>query len=338
MQAPDPIAFTLFGIDIRWYGLLIGLAFMIGVLISYKRAPILGLNPDHVLDFCIFMIPASIIGARIYYIIFEWDMYAGNIRAMLDIRSGGLAIHGGLIFGIITAVLVCRYHKMNIWDLLDLIFPVVALGQAIGRWGNFFNSEAHGGPTDLPWAILVDGEYVHPTFLYESIWCLLLFYFLMYMTNHRSFSGQITLLYGLLYSLERFFVEGLRTDSLMIGQFRQAQVLSFCVFFFCLFGLLFMRKRKAKAALAEADAAASEGDAAVSETDASVTEGDAATGTDAIETTAAAPEKAAEVTETEAAEVVAAETEEAKETVETEATEVAETEAEETAPTTQTEA
>ena len=120
--------------------------------------------------------------------------------------------------------------KVNILDLLDLIFPEVALGQAIGRWGNFFNSEAHGGPTDLPWAIEVDGEMVHPTFLYESIWCLLLFIFLIWFSKRTSFKGQIVCLYGMLYSVERFFVEGLRTDSLMIGPLRQAQVISIAIF------------------------------------------------------------------------------------------------------------
>ncbi len=246
MQAPNPIAFTILGFDVRWYGILIGIGFMLGILISYKRAPKLGIESDHVLDFCIFMIPLSIIGARAYYVIFEWSNYAGDIKKILDIRSGGLAIHGGLIVGIIVCIAVCKYHKIEVLNMLDLIFPQVALGQAIGRWGNFFNSEAHGGPTDLPWGIIVDGEKVHPTFLYESIWCFLLFFFLLYMTKRRKFTGQIALLYGMLYSLERFFVEALRTDSLMIGPFKQAQVLSGTLIVFCALVYIYLNKKAVK--------------------------------------------------------------------------------------------
>ena len=244
MQAPNPIAFTLFGLEVRWYGILIGLGFMLGILISYLRAPKMNIKPDHVLDFCIFMIPFSIIGARIYYVIFEWDYYAGDIKKMLDIRAGGLAIHGGLIVGIIVCILVCRYHKIKVFDMLDLMFPQVALGQAIGRWGNFFNSEAHGGPTDLPWGIMVDGVKVHPTFLYESIWCFLLFFFLLFVSRNKKFPGQIVLLYGILYSVERFFVESLRTDSLMIGPFKQAQVLSLFVIILCLSIYIFLNRNE----------------------------------------------------------------------------------------------
>ena len=234
MSAPNPIAFTVMGLEIRWYGILIGIGFMLGILISYLRAPKFNIKPDHVLDFCIFMIPLSIIGARVYYVIFEWEHYAGDIGKILDIRSGGLAIHGGLIVGIIVCIVVCKHHKIKILNMLDLIFPQVALGQAIGRWGNFFNSEAHGGPTNLPWGIMVDGVKVHPTFLYESIWCLFLFIFLLWMSRRRQFNGQIALLYGILYSVERFFVEALRTDSLMIGPFKQAQVLSASIILFCI--------------------------------------------------------------------------------------------------------
>ena len=230
MSAPDPVAFTIFGQDIRWYGILIALGFVIGILMAYKRAPEYGIKSDTLLDFAIWLMPISVIGARAYYVIFSWADYAGDPVSVFDIRSGGLAIHGGLIAGVTTAVVFCMVKKVNILDLLDLIFPEVALGQAIGRWGNFFNSEAHGGPTDLPWAIEVDGEMVHPTFLYESVWCLLLFIFLIWFSKRASFKGQIVCLYGMLYSVERYFVEGLRTDSLMIGPLRQAQVISAAIF------------------------------------------------------------------------------------------------------------
>ena len=230
MRAPDPVAFTIFGAEIRWYGILIAIAFMVGILIACRRAPKFSIKSDTVLDFALWLMPISIIGARLYYVIFSWDQYAGDPASILAIRSGGLAIHGGIIAGVITALIFCKVRKVNLLDLCDLVFPEVALGQAIGRWGNFFNSEAHGGPTDLPWAIEVDGEMVHPTFLYESIWCLLIFVFLIWLSDRRKFKGQIVCMYGMLYSVERFLVEGLRTDSLMIGPFKQAQVISAVIF------------------------------------------------------------------------------------------------------------
>ena len=242
MTAPDPIAFTIMGMEIRWYGILIALAFALGILIASKRGPEFDIDSDTVLDFAIWMMPISIIGARAYYVLFSWSDYAGNPASVFDIRSGGLAIHGGLIAGVATAVIFCMVRKISMLDLLDLIFPEVALGQAIGRWGNFFNSEAHGGPTDLPWAIEADGEMVHPTFLYESIWCFILFVFLLWMSRRRAFKGQIISLYGMLYSVERFFVEGLRTDSLMIGSLRQAQVISAVIFAISLAAYIYLSR------------------------------------------------------------------------------------------------
>lgn len=223
---PNPIAFSVFGIDVRWYGILIALGMVIAVLITYKRAPEHGIESERVLDFVIVAIPAAIVGARLYYIAFRWSDYAGDFRKMLDIRGGGLAIHGGLIFAMIAVFILCRHYKVKPAEAFDCAVPSIPLAQAIGRWGNYFNSEAHGGPTDLPWGIPVNGQMVHPTFLYESIWCFLLFIFLLWVDKRRSFPWQPTLLYVILYSLERFFVEGLRTDSLMLGSLRQAQLLS----------------------------------------------------------------------------------------------------------------
>lgn len=228
MGHPDPIAFTIFGIDIRWYGILIAIGMMTAVLISCKRAPSHGITDDDVLDIAIWMLPLGVVGARLYYVLFNLDDYR-TLDSVLNIRGGGLAIHGGLIFGMLTVILVCRHKKIDPLNVLDLFIPTVALAQSIGRWGNFFNGEAHGGPTDLPWGILVDGQMVHPTFLYESIWCLLLFFALSrFDKNRRTAHGQTFALYMILYSLERFFVEALRTDSLMIGPFKQAQVISVC--------------------------------------------------------------------------------------------------------------
>lgn len=244
MEAPDPVAFSIFGIDIMWYGILVGTAIIIAVVICYKRAPLHGIKSENILDFAIWLIPFSVVGLRAYYVIFNWKIYAGDIKKIFDIRSGGLAIHGGIIAGIIVALFICRHYKIKFIELADLVFPAVALAQSIGRWGNFFNSEAHGGPTDLPWAILVDGEYVHPTFLYESLWCFGLFIFLIWLDRRRSFPGQIACLYGMLYSLERGFVEQLRTDSLMIGPYKQAQVLSVLVFIFCFIAYMVLMKKE----------------------------------------------------------------------------------------------
>lgn len=229
MNHPNPIAFTIGNIEIRWYGVLIAVGMLLAILISTRRASKHGLKDDDVLDVIIWMLPIGVIGARAYYVLFNLNMYHSFSDA-INIRNGGLAIHGGLIFAIATVILVCKKKKISSLKMLDLFMPVVALAQSIGRWGNFFNGEAHGGPTDLPWAIIVDGQSVHPTFLYESIWCLMLFFFLSWWTeNKQKFDGEILCLYGILYSIERFLVESLRTDSLMIGPFKQAQVLSLVV-------------------------------------------------------------------------------------------------------------
>jgi phosphatidylglycerol:prolipoprotein diacylglycerol transferase len=242
-SAPDPIAFTVFGVDVRWYGILVATGIIVATLWAYMRFPRHGIDQDAVFDVALISIPCAIIGARLYYVIFQWDNYAGDFSKIFNIRAGGLAIHGGLIAGFLAAYLVARHKKIGFLNGLDACVPGIALAQAIGRWGNYFNSEAHGGPTDLPWAIVVNGQSVHPTFLYESVWCLLLFFFLFYIDNHRKFVGQTALLYGMLYSLERFFVEALRTDSLMIGPFRQAQVLSAVVIVCCLVAYIVLRKK-----------------------------------------------------------------------------------------------
>lgn len=213
---PNPVAFTLFGLDIRWYALLICAGMIIGSVIAYRRCPQRGIKPDDLLDTLLFSIPAGIVGARAWYVFFN-RAYYHTFFDIINTRAGGLAIHGGLIFGILTAYIVCRYKKIGFLNMIDTAIPCVALAQAIGRWGNFFNSEAHGGPTDLPWGIIVDGVKVHPTFLYESIWCLMLFFVLSFIDKRKSFNGQTVCLYAILYSFERFFVEELRTDSLLIG-------------------------------------------------------------------------------------------------------------------------
>lgn len=243
MPVPEPVAFTIFGIDIMWYAVLITSGMIIATVLCCVRAPKHDLTSDQIINFVIICIPAAIIGARLYYVVFNWEFYAGDIKKILNIRGGGLAIHGGLIFAFVAVCILCAVWKLRPLNVLDLAAPCIAIAQAIGRWGNYFNSEAHGGPTDLPWAITVNGQSVHPTFLYESIWCFLLFFFLIYVDNRRKFEGQTLLLYGILYSAERFFVEALRTDSLMIGPFKQAQVLSLSVIAVCIIAYLILYRR-----------------------------------------------------------------------------------------------
>ena len=243
MPVPEPVAFTIFGIDIMWYAVLITSGMIIATVICCVRAPKHDLTSDQIINFVIICIPAAIIGARLYYVVFNWEFYTSDIKKILNIRGGGLAIHGGLIFAFVAVCILCAVWKLRPLNVLDLAVPCITIAQAIGRWGNYFNSEAHGGPTDLPWAITVNGQSVHPTFLYESIWCFLLFFFLIYVDNRRKFEGQTLLLYGILYSAERFFVEALRTDSLMIGPFKQAQVLSLSVIAVCIIAYLILYRR-----------------------------------------------------------------------------------------------
>ncbi|HPO04929.1 MAG TPA: prolipoprotein diacylglyceryl transferase [Bacillota bacterium] len=243
---PDPVAFTILGQDIRWYGICISVGMLIGLLIAYYRAPRHDIKSEHVIDLALIAIPFGILGARLYYVIFNWEFYGGDFFKIINIRSGGLAIHGGLLFGFIAAAFFCRFWRISSLNLLDLMAPSVALAQAFGRWGNFFNQEAHGGPTDLPWAILVNGEKVHPTFLYESLWCLLLFFLLIVIDNRSLYNGRTFLAYGVFYSFERFFVEQLRTDSLMLGSFRVAQLFSVTVFIVFLIILISMERKHSR--------------------------------------------------------------------------------------------
>ncbi len=246
MTSPGRVAFTVFGLEVMWYGILLSAGMMAAVALAYRRASGAGLDKERIIDIALYCIPAGALGSRLYYVLFQWGYYAQHPLEILNFRSGGLAIHGGLIFGIALGLYLARRWKMDIPKYIDLVAPSIALGQAIGRWGNFFNSEAHGGPTDLPWAVIVKGQAVHPTFLYESLWCLLLCLFLVWYdkSGRKKFQGQIFLMYAALYSAERFFVEGLRTDSLMLGPFRQAQIFSAVVILLCLAAYVYKEKQK----------------------------------------------------------------------------------------------
>ena len=223
----NPTAFTIFGIDIKWYGILIATGALLGVLMGDKLAKEEGLKENIVSDFILIGIIPSVIGARIYYVIFEWSYYKDHINEIFAIRNGGLAIYGAIITGLIIAYIYSNKKDVEFFKLIDVMSPGLALGQGIGRWGNFINMEAHGGPTDLPWGIMVDGVKVHPTFLYESIVDISLALFLyFYLSKHKKFDGQMIAVYGIVYGIGRFFIEGMRTDSLYIGGIRVSQLVS----------------------------------------------------------------------------------------------------------------
>ena len=223
----DRVAFTIFGIDVMWYGVLIATGMLIGIALAVREAKRVGISEDDVLNIAIIAIPVAIICARLYYVIFSWDYYSQNPGEIFNIRGGGLAIHGGLIGGILTGFIYAKVKKLDFFKTADAVMVGMPLAQAIGRWGNFINGEAHGGPTSLPWGIMVDGVKVHPTFLYESIWDLGIFLFIMfYMRKKKTYEGEVIVSYITLYSIGRFFIEGLRTDSLMFGPIRMAQFIS----------------------------------------------------------------------------------------------------------------
>lgn len=240
----NPVAFEIFGLTIRWYGILLSIGIMVGILLAYYEAKRLGRDPEYIIDLALWCIPAAVIGARIYYVLLEWDYYNGDIMRMINIREGGLAIHGALIAAILTGYIYTRVKKINFLETADIVAPSIIIGQAIGRWGNFVNGEAHGGPTNLPWGIIVDGIRVHPTFLYESIWNLGVFFFLIFYKGKKKANGEVFLLYGILYSIGRFWIEGLRTDSLWFMGMRAAQLISIAIIIVFSAVLFYIRRRK----------------------------------------------------------------------------------------------
>lgn len=226
----DPVAFSIFGLDIMWYGILVTGSIVIASLLSFYQfeESQANISKDEFWDLVLVVVVSGILGARLYYVIFyDLGYYLSNPLQILNFRQGGLAIYGGIIGGILAGFLYSRKKKANFWYIFDIISPSLALAQSIARWGNYINQEAYGGPTDLPWAIEVDGVMVHPTFLYESIGNFFLFLFLFfYLRKRKKFHGQIAASYMIGYGLLRFFVEGFRVDSLYFGPFRVSQLVS----------------------------------------------------------------------------------------------------------------
>ncbi|MEG0285378.1 MULTISPECIES: prolipoprotein diacylglyceryl transferase [Vagococcus] len=254
----NPTAFTLFGIDIQWYAIIIVSAIVLVSWMASKEAVKVGLKEDDVVDMMLWALPISIVGARLYYVLFELDYYLANPGQILAIRNGGLAIYGGLIAGGLVIFFFTRHRFISTWKFLDIAAPSVILAQGIGRWGNFMNHEAYGEVVSrsfleslhLPKFIInnmnIDGAYRQPTFLYESVWNVLGFVVLVVLRRKPNFlkEGELALLYVIWYSFGRFFIEGMRTDSLMIGDLlRVSQILSGVLFIGAIALLVYRRKK-----------------------------------------------------------------------------------------------
>ncbi len=283
IQSPGDTFLNLGFLTIRWYGLLISISVVIGLFISKKLAKSRNINPQYISDILPSLIISSIIGARAYYVIFEWRQYSGNnffisfdifnnlikIPSFLAIWQGGIAIHGGLIGGFLCILFFCKSKNIHLKTFIDILIPSIILGQSIGRWGNFFNNEAFGIPTDLPWKLFIpiqnrpiefiNYQFFHPTFIYESLWNLLIFILLItifYKQNNNNSvrPGFISCLYLIGYSFGRFWIEGLRIDPLCIGGLppfcdgglRMAQFISIFLFSSGLIGIFFLKLKSYK--------------------------------------------------------------------------------------------
>ncbi|MFW6238236.1 MAG: prolipoprotein diacylglyceryl transferase [Halanaerobiales bacterium] len=233
----DRVAFEVAGIEIYWYGIIITFAVLTGFILAVRESKRQSMDPEFFLDFVIYGLPAAIIGARFYFVIFQWEFYAANPAEIPAIWNGGLAIHGGILGGLIVLITLCRRRKVSFWQSVDVLAPSLVIGQAIGRWGNFINQEAFGGPVTREYIsrfpefiqrqMYIGGAYRHPAFLYESLWNVLIFLLLLFFRRRDYIrTGDIFFLYIGGYSLGRFFIEGLRTDSLMVGPLRVAQFVS----------------------------------------------------------------------------------------------------------------
>lgn len=234
----DPVAFNLGPLSVRWYGIIIAVGILLGYFVAQRALVKAGLHKDTLVDIIFYSALFGFIAARIYFVIFQWPYYAENPGEIIKIWHGGIAIHGGLIGGFIAGVIVCKVKNLNPFQIGDIVAPSIILAQGIGRWGNFMNHEAHGGPVSrafleqlhLPNFIIenmyINGQYYNPTFLYESIWDVAGFIILVNIRKHLKL-GETFFLYLTWYSIGRFFIEGLRTDSLMLtSNIRVAQLVS----------------------------------------------------------------------------------------------------------------
>ena len=245
------VAFYIASKPIYWYGILIMLGVILAVVYASARSRQFGIRQDDLYDAVLFAVPLGIVCARIYYVIFEWEQYKDNLSEIFATWHGGLAIYGGIIGGIIVIVVLCKVKKIYVMDMLDLFASAVPIGQILGRWGNFFNCEAYGSSTTVPWRMVIGKTLEeagatgnHPTFFYESAWNLIGFIILYFSSKKRKYHGEILLLYLGWYGLGRFFIEGLRTDSLYLWGtgIRVSQVVALICIIIGLGGFLLNRK------------------------------------------------------------------------------------------------
>lgn len=261
--AVNRIAFYFSGIPVYWYGVIISLALISGVFVASFAAKKLGESTDIPLDLAIYCGPVAVVFARLYYVIFNFSYYLHNPSEILNLRGGGIAIYGAVIGAVFAAFVYCRVKKLNTLSVFDIGAVGLICGQMIGRWGNFFNQEAFGTNTRLPWGMISESTVsylrelqnsglninpdlpVHPTFLYESLWSLAVLITLFIIVKHRTYKGQIFFAYTSLYGVGRFFIEGLRTDSLMLGPIRVSQGLALiCAVVFGILYFKFLKKNK----------------------------------------------------------------------------------------------
>lgn len=256
LGALNPIAFNLGGIQVHWYGIIIASAVVLATILAVQEAKRRRIDPDSIYDLILWALPVAIITARMYYVIFEWGYYQNHVDEIVRVWDGGIAIYGSLIGAGIVVYLFCRANWIPVWLMLDIIAPVLIMAQGIGRWGNFMNQEAFGRITSLTFLqslhlphfiiqqMLIDGAYRQPTFLYESLWDILGFIVLMSLRHkkHLFKQGEVFLSYVIWYAFGRFFVEGMRTDSLMLLGIRVSQWLSVILFIGAIGILVFRRK------------------------------------------------------------------------------------------------
>ena len=248
----NEVAFNIFGIDIYCYGIIIVFGIILAFLYASREVQKEGISQDDFLNMFIICVPCAIICARLYYVIFNFSTYKDNLLEIFNLRGGGIAIYGGII-GTVSAILIySKIKKISFWKIMDILAVGLLIGQCIGRWGNFVNGEAFGSATENIFAmtVLSNGveiaKNVHPTFLYESMWNLLSLIILLVLKKKRAFFGETFCRYLILYGFGRFFIEGLRADSLYIANFRVSQVLSLILFVFGIAFIIFKRIQSKK--------------------------------------------------------------------------------------------
>ena len=251
------VAFDIGGFEIKWYGIIICFGFLLSMILAMRACEKYDISKDDLLDYLLFAMPAAIVGARLFYVIFAFDEYKDNLKEIFNIRQGGLAIYGGVIFAVITVVIVSKVKKKPVLNILDFAAPYIILGQAIGRWGNFTNQEAFGRATNLPWGmtgnVIVERlsyygisrqALVHPTFLYESLACFLGFAIMMvYRNKWQKEKGEVLCLYMIIYGATRTLVETLRVDSLLAGSMKVSRLISVGLFIIGIALLIDIRRR-----------------------------------------------------------------------------------------------